>query len=138
MHIEGACHCGAMRFALAWPDDARIPARACGCTFCTKHGASWTAHPDARLRIHATTPAHWQRYTCGTQTADFHVCRHCGVPIAATSRIDDHVYAVVNINTFEDVDASLFDRSRSDFDGEAVDDRLARRRTRWIADVRFD
>jgi hypothetical protein len=139
MLIRGACHCGNLRFALDWPDDARpIPARACGCTFCTKHGASWTAHPAAHLRVSIEDAAQWERYTFGTRTADFHVCGCCGVPIVATSRIDARDYAVVNVNAFEAFDAALLDRSRSDFDGEAVEDRLARRQSRWIADVRFE
>jgi hypothetical protein len=138
MHIEGACHCGNLRIALDWPASApRIPARACGCTFCRKHGATWTSHPEAVLVVHVTDPARVERYTFGTRTAEFHVCRTCGVPVLATCRIDDHDYAVVNINTFEGVDAALFDRGTSDFDGEALDDRLARRRSRWIPDVRF-
>jgi hypothetical protein len=137
MRIDGACHCGALRFALDWPEgEAAIPARACGCTFCRKHGASWTAHPAATLAITATGPL--SRYAFGTKTADFLVCAACGVPVAALSRIDGQDYAVVNVNTFEGFDTTLLDRTTSDFEGEAVDDRLARRRSRWIADVRFD
>ena len=76
-----------------------------------------------------------ERYNFGTRTADFLVCRTCGVPTVAISRIDDHDYAVVNINTFEAIDPALLDRSSSDFEGEATEDRLARRKSRWIADV---
>ena len=84
MRIAGACHCGTLRFALHWPDDAAtIPARACGCTFCTKHGAVWTSHPGARLQVSVSDAAHWQRYAFGTKTADFHVCGRCGVPVVA-------------------------------------------------------
>jgi len=136
MQIRGACHCGNLAFELDWPDAAaRIPARACGCTFCRKHGASWTSNPEARLRVIVQDTAQVERYTFGTRTADFHVCKRCGVPAVVTSRIDGHDYAVVNINTFEGVDPAMFDRSTSDFDGEATEDRLARRKSRWIATV---
>ena len=139
MRIDGACHCGNLRIVLDWPDDARVvPARACGCTFCTKHGASWTSNPAARLRLSIESRAHWQRYAFGTRTADFHLCTRCGVPVVATSRIDGRDYAVANVNTFEAFDPSLLDRSRSDFEGEAVEDRLARRQARWIGDVVID
>ena len=137
--IEGGCHCGNVRLALAWPADAaRIPARACTCTFCRKHGATWTSHPQASLVLRIADPARVERYAFGTRTADFLVCTRCGVPVAATCRIDGRDYAVVNINTFEGVDPARFDRSDSDVEGETVDDRLARRRSRWIADVRLD
>jgi len=136
MQIRGACHCGNLAFELDWPDAAaHIPARACGCTFCRKHGASWTSNPEARLRVIVQDPAQVERYNFGTRTADFHVCKRCGVPAVVTSRIDGHDYAVVNINTFEGVDPATFDRSTSDFDGEATEDRLARRKSRWIATV---
>ena len=136
MDIHGGCHCGNLTFALKWPDSAsRIPARACGCTFCRKHGASWTSNVDARLRITVRDADRLERYTFGTRTADFLVCRACGVPTVAISRIDDRDYAVVNINTFDDIDPARLDRSSSDFEGEATEDRLARRKSRWIADV---
>ena len=138
MDIRGACHCGNLRFALAWPDGAtRIPARACTCTFCRKHGATWTSHVDAQLRVHVADPARIERYVFGTHTADFHVCTRCGVVPLATCDIDDRTYAVVNINTLENVDATLFDRSDSNVEGETVDARLSRRSARWIADVAF-
>jgi hypothetical protein len=139
MRIDGACHCGNVRFVLAWPDDARpIPARACGCTFCIKHGATWTSHPAATLRLTVASPMHWQRYAFGTGTADFHLCTRCGVPAVATSRIAGREYAVVNVNAFDGFDATWLDRSRSDFEGESVEDRLARRQSRWIGDVVVD
>ena len=73
MRIEGACHCGNMAFDLEWPDDAPVTPRACGCSFCQKHGAEWTAHAQAslRLRIRDGSRASWYRF--GTETADFHV-----------------------------------------------------------------
>ena len=137
--IEGGCHCGNVRLSLDWPAEVeRIPARACGCTFCRKHGATWTSHPQASLVLRIADATRVERYAFGTRTADFHVCMACGVVVAATCRIDGRDYAVVNINTFEGVDPARFDRSDSDVEGETVDARLARRRSRWIADVRFD
>lgn len=137
--ITGGCHCGNLRIALDWPRDAeRIPARACGCTFCRKHGAVWTSHPQATLRVLVDDETLIERYAFGTRTADFHVCTRCGVVVVATCRIGKRDYAVVNINTFEGIDAARFDRADSDVEGETVDARLARRQSRWIADVRFD
>jgi hypothetical protein len=58
------------------------------------------------------------------------------VPLA-TSVIDGTVYAVVNVNTFEDVDPSVLARMPVTFDGESEHERLARRRRNWIGDVEF-
>ena len=73
----------------------------------------------------------------GTRTADFHVCTRCGVVPVVTSYIDGQLYAVVSVNAFEGVPASLLRRAPASFDGEGTDDRLARRKRNWIRDVEF-
>src|SRR5262252_219643 len=136
MRIRGRCHCGNVAFALTWePDPAEIPARACTCTFCARHGNVWTSDPDAALEITVEDPGLVSRYEFGTRTAQFHVCARCGVVPVVTSRIDGNVYAVVNVNAFDGVDPSLLRRSTSDVEGEGKDPRLARRKRTWIARV---
>jgi len=58
------------------------------------------------------------------------------VPLV-TSEIANHLYAVVNVNVFENVDPSRLRRTSADFEGEDVESRLARRARNWIADVRI-
>lgn len=74
-------------------------------------------------------------YRFGHETASFHVCSVCGIVAVATCRIDDELYAVVNVNTFEDVGPDELDRGSTDFEGEAGDERLARRRRNWTPTV---
>lgn len=138
MLIAGRCHCGNIAYTLDWqPEPSAIPARACTCTFCRKHGGVWTSCPTGSLRISVSTPAQVSRYAFGTKTADFHICMRCGVVPLVTSQIDGRTYAVVNVNTFENVDPSLLQRSSSTLDDESTDDRLARRQRNWIAEVIF-
>lgn len=138
MLIKGKCHCGNIAFGFAWePDPTEIRARACGCDFCTKHGGVWTAHPAGRLRISVADPQLLSHYAFGTRTADFLVCARCGIVPVVTSRIDDRLYAVVNVNAFEDVSGTPILRAPADFDAEDEASRLARRRRNWIADVEF-
>jgi hypothetical protein len=59
------------------------------------------------------------------------------VPVV-TSRIDGRLYAVVSVNTFENVEPALLRRSPSTFEGENEQARLSRRKRNWIADVHFD
>ena len=54
-----------------------------------------------------------------------------------TSRIADHLYAVVNVNMFDNVDPAWLRRGAADFEGEDMEARLARRTRNWIADVRI-
>jgi len=138
MLIHGRCHCGNIAFSLTWdPDPAEIPARACTCSFCVKHGGVWTSNPGGALEVSIKHSSLVSRYEFGTRTAEFHVCARCGVVPVVTSRIDGHVYAVVNVNAFENVDQSLLRRASASFDGEGTDSRLARRRRYWIANVGY-
>ena len=136
MLIHGKCHCGNIAFTLAWdPDPREIPARACGCTFCTKHGGVWTSNPDGALSVKVLDDSLVTRYRFGTGTAEFHICSRCGIVPLVTSRIDDRLYAVVSVNAFEGVDPSLLKRLPASFDGEGEASRLARRKRNWIAKV---
>lgn len=140
MLIRGQCHCGNIAFTLAWdPPPTEIPARACSCTFCQKHGGVWTSHPAATLKVTIREPAAVSNYSFGTRTADFHVCARCGAVPIVTSRIDGNLYAVVSVNAFEEVDPALIQRAAvATFDGETQATRLARRKLNWIGHVEFD
>lgn len=137
MHFQGSCHCGNIAFTLAWPDAAPMPARACGCSFCRKHGGVWTSHPQATLEVRVRDPEQVSKYLFGTRTADFHTCTLCGVVPLVSCEAEGRLYAVVNVNALDDADESLLERSAVDFDDEAGDVRIERRRKRWIADVRI-
>ena len=133
MLISGRCHCGNITFELRWvPEPSEIPARACSCSFCVKHGGVWTACPTGSLRVKVEEPSRVTRYAFGTKTAEFHVCSSCGVVPVATSRIDGGLYAVVSVNAFEGVEPSLLRRASATFDGESEEARLARRKRNWM------
>ena len=138
MNILGSCHCGNVSFELAWePDPARIPARACGCSFCVKHGGVWTSNPSGSLRVKVEHPALVEKYAFGTRTAEFHTCRRCGVVPFVTSDIDGRTYAVVSVNAFDNVDRSKLRVEPMSFEGEETPSRLERRKRNWIPDVRY-
>jgi hypothetical protein len=138
MRISGSCHCRNISFALAWePEPTEIPARACDCSFCTKHGGVWTSCPTGSLDVTVRDPLLVSKYAFGTQTAEFHICSRCGVVPLVTSRIKGHLYAVVSVNAFEGVEPSLLRPTAASFKDESEDARLARRTRNWIANVRF-
>lgn len=138
MLINGKCHCGNIAFSLAWdPDPEHIPARACSCSFCVKHGGVWTSNPRGRLEVRVADPAAVSKYQFGTRTAEFHLCARCGVVPVVTSRIEGRLYAVVSVNAFEAIAPEKLRRAPASFDGEGTDSRLERRQRSWIADVRF-
>jgi hypothetical protein len=138
MLIDGGCHCKNIVFELDWPGAApEIAARVCGCSFCTKHGGVWTSNPGAKLSVVLREAGVVSNYTFGTETATFHVCSRCGAVPIVTSEIAGRLYAVVNVNTFENFDPARLRRLAADFDGEELQTRLARRQRNWIADVRM-
>ena len=138
MLISGSCHCGNISFALDWqPEPTEIPARACTCSFCTKHGGVWTSCPTGFLSVHVRSASRASVYAFGTKTAEFHVCTHCGIVPVVTSTIDGAVYAVVSVNALDNVRPELLRRDSVSFDGEGTGDRLGRRKRNWIGNVEF-
>jgi hypothetical protein len=136
MLIRGSCHCGNIAFNLDWqPEPVEIPARACSCSFCIKHGGVWTSCPTGALVVEIRDASHVSNYAFGTRTAEFHICTICGAVPVATSKIDGRTYAVVNVNTMEGVAPALLNRASVSFDGEDEASRLERRAKRWIPSV---
>lgn len=138
MLLNGSCHCGNISFRLNWlPEPAEIPARACTCSFCLKHGGVWTACATGALEVEIRDKAHVSEYTFGTKTAVFHVCSRCGAVPVVTSEIAGKTYAVVSVNALDNVDPGLLKRGQVSFDGEDEASRLSRRAKGWIPNVRF-
>lgn len=137
--IDGKCHCGNIAYRLEWPETGKnIAVRACGCTFCTRHGGVYTSHPDAALSAWVADEDQVNKYVFGTKTAEFYICAGCGAVPFVTSTIEGKRYAVVNVNTFENVDPTELDASAADFEGESVAGRLERRQRNWIARVHIE
>ena len=131
-HIQGSCHCGNLKFAFDWPEiGSAIPVRACSCELCSKHRAVWTSHPNGRFRLTVADVARTNQYRFGTKSADFHVCRTCGVMPISTCVVASRSFAVVNIHTFDGVDSSRFEKRKTNFEGETIEDRFARRQKTW-------
>lgn len=138
MNIAGKCHCGNISFMLRWePEPSEIPARACTCSFCIKHGGVWTSCPSGSLKVTVADSSRVSNYAFGTETATFHICGRCGVVPVVTSRIEGRLYAVVSVHAFEGVDPAMLRQQSASFDDENEQARLARRMRNWIHDVEY-
>jgi hypothetical protein len=70
--MEGACHCGAVRWSF---DGVPEAATACNCTVCRRYGVLWAYdHEDERIRVSGPTKA----YIRGHKVLGFHFCPECG------------------------------------------------------------
>ena len=132
--INGRCHCGNIEIEFTHSHQD-IAVRACSCDFCLMHGGVYTSDPNGSLRINIQDNSLVNKYRFGTGTADFYICSRCGVVPAITSMIGSNLYAVVNVNAFQDIDTSGFAKAITDFEGEATVERLNRRTRNWIPDV---
>lgn len=138
LRLAGGCHCRAIRYTLTWPASRPIPARRCGCGYCRRFGGTWTSHPDARLKIRMSHEQAARAYRFGTGTADFLSCARCGVVFAAIDGQGEAAVAIVNVPTLDQSETLDLQYTDSDFDGEPVDERRARRRRNWCGSVRIE
>lgn len=141
MLYPGACHCRNLevRFESAKsPEDLGV--RTDTCTFCAKHHARYATDPAGSLRVTVADPALLEHYRFGTKTADFLLCRACGVYIGAT--MPEASVGVLNVNVLDARAVFLaLPLQTLDLDSETLDQRLARRRARWtpcVIDVSID
>jgi len=91
--------------------------------------------PSADLKVKIINNTQLTRHTFGTRTAEFLICKQCEDIPLVTSEIDGRLYAVVNVHALQGISPSLLKHFQSDFDGESVPERTARRRRNWIANV---
>lgn len=101
--LKGACHCGKVRFEFRTAmSPAEFTPRACDCSFCLKHGASYLSDPDGSVSIQAKGSDTIGEYRQGSGSARFLVCRSCGVLVAVVFDGDAGRYGAVNSRCIED------------------------------------
>lgn len=136
MRFHGSCHCGNLEvsFDTALAPES-LPVRECSCSFCQRHGARAATDPAGRLEVRALDANEVSRYRFALRTADFLVCRRCGVYVAAACEIDGATYATLNLNVLEDRARFSATAARTDYSRETVEERVARRRRAWTPAV---
>ena len=136
--FEGGCHCG----NLAYVFEASAPLetlglRACMCAFCRAHGARNTSDPNGTMRIRVRDASQLERYRFALRTADFLICKRCGIYIGALLPDGDKGWFTVNVNTFKDRPPLDFPLAPNVFDAENAQSRVSRREARWTPVVEF-
>jgi hypothetical protein len=130
--FSGRCHCGNIALTLETAlAPKQLPLRECACSFCRKHGARTAADPAGRARIAVRDPALFSRYRFEHGTADFLICRACGIYVAAVVSDGGRAFATLNVRSFDD--QVFFGREAIpvSYEGETADARRERRRERW-------
>lgn len=91
--------------------------------------------PAGRLELSADDWSLVELYRFGTRTADFLICRHCGVFIAAISDLSTEPRAVVNVNCLDDRALFTAEAAMHEFQGETLAARTSRRTANWMPTV---
>ena len=129
---EGSCHCGAIgwtyRTATAPP---QWPVRSCQCSFCRRHSTRCTSDPAGSVEFSIADRDALHRYGFGLRTADFLVCRRCGVYIGAYADGPGGRFATLNLNTLKTPVEGVPDTTPTFYDSEDRSNRIGRREQRW-------
>jgi hypothetical protein len=131
-NFRGGCHCGALAFSFETAlQVSQWSVRACQCGFCRAHGARTTSDPAGRLTFHVRSAEALQRYRFGLRTADFLICRRCGVYVGAQIKAAHGAFGIVNTLAMLPVTEELPTARWVDYGSEDASKRIERREQRW-------
>lgn len=106
-----------------------LDVRADQCSFCRKHGGHTATDPNGLIVIEADA-ALLSRYQFGLKSADFLVCKSCGVYAGAFMDDPSGARFTLNLNILDE--RSAFGAARPvSFEGETLELRRARRLKNW-------
>jgi hypothetical protein len=132
MEHRGGCHCGNLTLVLrlSHPPEA-APLRACQCSFCRAHATRTVSDPNGAVEVWAADWSLVEPYRFGTGTAEFLICRRCGVYIGAFCDTPAGARGVVNTNALAERNRFAGEPIPHDREGETLVARLARRAATW-------
>lgn len=132
MRHSGGCHCGAISITYesdVAPEETEV--RACLCSFCRKHASRAVSDPRGQLKVTLHDPAALQRYSFGLGTADYFVCRRCGVYVAAIMTEGEARFGIAIVNALDGAERFSQPPRPADYSAEDEAARRRRRRERW-------
>lgn len=104
--------------------------RTCQCAFCRAHGAVNISDPEGLVRINASNDD-IIRYVFGLRTADFLICRHCGVYFAAVMGRQPKICSTINVAGLTMAEFHDISEQPMEYGAETIEQRVERRYQRW-------
>ncbi len=129
---QGSCHCGAIGYSYRTdilPE--RWSIRACQCRFCRAHDALSASDPSGSVEFTVADTEALNRYRFGLRTADFLLCRECGVYIGALIETENGQFGIINTHALLQTPETLAATEPMHYDSEDVGGRVSRREDRW-------
>lgn len=90
-----------------------------------------TSEPNATLAFSAADTGQLQRYRFGLMTADFLLCRRCGVYIGAVIETEQGRFGIINTHALVESPPDMAAVAPITYDNEDTAGRVARREERW-------
>lgn len=131
MRITEHCHCGKVKASFeSQKTPAELGVRTCQCAFCRAHGAVNISDPKGLTTIEGAADD-VNRYTFALRTADFLICKTCGVYIAAVMGEGDRIVSTLNVAGLRMKEFDAIDESPMEYGAETTEDRIERRYAKW-------
>lgn len=130
MNYAGECHCGKVKASFETQKPADLGVRTCQCAFCRAHGAVNISDPLGAVTIDAQA-SDIHRYTFALRTADFLLCKNCGVYIAAVMGEGDRIVSTLNVAGLRMTDYLDIAEAPMEYGAETTEERIGRRYTKW-------
>jgi hypothetical protein len=90
-----------------------------------------TSDPSGLIAFECSDLPSLQRYQFGSLSAEFLVCRRCGVYLGAQLASDGRRWGILNVRTLTPVPADLPGGELMDYEEETPEIRRRRREARW-------
>jgi hypothetical protein len=105
--------------------------RACQCSFCLAHGAACTSDPSGAVSFIYAKESELHRYRFALRTADFLLCRNCGVYIGAVLEDSGSAFATLNTRTMAMPGFDIPAPQPVEYGQELAAERRRRRKEKW-------
>lgn len=131
MLYSGQCHCGKLKASFVTQKTPQaLGVRTCQCDFCRRHGAVNISDPDGEVTLDCA-PGDLERYRFALRTADFLLCKTCGVYIAAAIGEGEKIVSTINVAGLRMNDFLGVDEAPMEYGAETTEERIARRFEKW-------
>jgi hypothetical protein len=98
--VKGGCHCGNISYVAEFTKKlSEYTPRACDCTLCTGHGASYASDRNGTLKININNEDDISKYRQGSRIAEFLICKICGIMTGVCYEENGCVYGSINVRS---------------------------------------
>jgi len=131
MIVTSSCHCGKLKASFETQKMPReLGVRTCQCDFCRRHGAVNISDPDGAVVVDAAE-RDLHRYRFALRTADFLICKECGVYIAAVIGEGENIRSTINVVGLRMKEFLDIEEQPMQYGAEDVAARIDRRHQKW-------